>query len=231
MRIVRLHYLFNCDKLKKWVIQHGADSGTVLIMDPKTGAIRAMCSVPDFDPTNYTASSLETYNNRAIFTPYEPGSIFKPITMAIGIELGRIGPETTYNDTGRVTIRSYTISNSDNKAHGTQTMTSVLEKSLNTGTIFVSRKIGIGDFQRFVKLFGFGSKTGIELDRESAGNIRALDEKDNEIYLATASFGQGITVTPIQITTAFGALANGGSLMQPYIVDEIIRLKASDKPK
>ncbi|MBI4250549.1 penicillin-binding protein 2 [Candidatus Uhrbacteria bacterium] len=222
LTIDRTVQIVACDRLKAWVGKHQADGGTVIILDPKTGAIIAMCSVPDFDPDNYRDYALSSYNNPAIFTPYEPGSIFKPITMAIGIELGLVDPNTMYTDTGSVTLNSFTIKNSDNKAHGKQTMTDVLNKSLNTGVIFVARKIGIERFRNFVKDFGFGSLTGIEMDTEVPGNISSLQEK-REIYLATASFGQGITVTPLQIAAAYGALANGGDLMQPYIVDEIVK--------
>lgn len=222
LTIDRTVQIVACDRLSAWVAKHQADGGTVIILNPKTGALIAMCSVPDFDPENYQEYALRTYNNPAIFAPYEPGSIFKPITMAIGIELGLVDPNTVYTDTGAVTLNSFTIKNSDYKAHGKQTMTDVLNKSLNTGVIFVAKKIGIERFRQYVKDFGFGSLTGIEMDAEVPGNISSLQEK-REIYLATASFGQGITVTPLQIAVAFGALANGGNLMQPYIVDEIIK--------
>lgn len=222
LTIDRTIQIVTCDRLSAWVAKHQADGGTVIILNPKTGALIAMCSVPDFNPDNYRNYALQTYNNPAIFTPYEPGSIFKPLTMAIGIELGLVDPNTTYNDTGAVMLNSFTIRNSDNKAHGKQTMTDVLNKSLNTGVIFVAKKIGIERFQKYVKDFGFGNLTGIEMDTEVSGNISSLKEK-REIYLATAAFGQGITVTPLQMAAAYGALANGGNLMQPYIVDEIIK--------
>lgn len=222
LTIDRTVQIVACDRLMSWVAKHEADGGTVIILNPKTGALLAMCSVPDFDPENYREHTLRSYNNPAIFSPYEPGSIFKPITMAIGIELGLVDPNTVYTDTGSVTLNSFTIKNSDYKAHGKQTMTDVLNKSLNTGVIFVAKKIGIERFRSYVRDFGFGSLTGIEMDTEVPGTISSLQEK-REIYLATASFGQGITVTPLQIASAFGALANGGNLMQPYIVDEIIK--------
>lgn len=233
LTIDRTIQLFACDRLSRWVAQHGADGGTVVIMNPQTGGLYAMCSVPDFDPETYSKQDVKQYPNPAIFTPYEPGSIFKPFTMAIGLDLEKISPTTTYEDTGEVKIGSFTIKNSDNKAYGKQTMMEVLDKSLNTGVIFIARKVGIESFRNYVKKFGFGTRTGIELDREVEGTISALKEKQ-EIYMATASFGQGITVTPLQILTAYAALANGGKLMQPYIVDEIIKEDGSrhtTKPK
>lgn len=222
LTIDRTIQLVTCDRLKAWVLQHGADGGSVIIMDPKTGAILAMCATPDYDPEEYSKSPVEAYANPAIFHPYEPGSIFKPITMAMGLDLGVVSPTTIYEDKGKLVINGFTIENSDRKVHGRQTMIEVLNESLNTGAIFVAKKVGLEKFRTYVKAFGFGTLTGIELDTEAAGNIKSLDET-REIYLATASFGQGITVTPLQIVTAFAALANGGNLMQPYIVDEIIK--------
>ncbi len=222
-----------CTKLKAWVAKHGADGGSVVIMNPQTGAIIAMCSTPDFDPTEYGKVPLSTLPNPAIFTPYEPGSIFKPLTVSIGIDLGKISPDSTYNDTGELVFGKYTIRNSDRKAHGVQTMTDVLDKSLNTGTAFIAKTVGLEDFRKYIKSYGFGAPTGIELDSEVGGNISSLDEKP-EIYLATASFGQGITMTPLQITSAFATIANGGVMMQPYIVDEVIKqdgTKVQTEPK
>ena len=234
LTIDRTVQLVTCDRLKAWVLQHGADGGSVIIMDPKTGAILAMCSTPDYAPDEYGKFDIKTYNNPAIFTSYEPGSIFKPITMAIAIEMDKVSPTSTFEDTGEVKIGAFTIKNSDLKAYGRQTMTEVLNKSLNTGIIFAARKIGADAFRKYVKLFGFGDLSGIELDTESAGNINSLNNIKNEIYLATASFGQGLAVTPLQIANAYAALANGGTLMQPYIVDEIIKPDGTNvktKPK
>lgn len=212
---------FVCEKLKEAVEWHQADGGTVIVMEPSTGAILAMCSVPDFDPNKYNeVEDISVFNNPAIFYQYEPGSIFKAITMAAGLDLGKINPDTVYNDTGSVTIGGHTITNSDNKSYGWQTMTNILEKSLNTGAVFVARKIGVKDLLKYIENFNFGSISGIELQKEVAGDVSSLRKK-GEIYLATASFGQGISVTPLQIVSAFAAIANGGVLMKPYIVDEI----------
>lgn len=223
LTIDRTVQLMACDKLKKWVAKHGADGGSLIIQDPNTGAIRALCATPDFDPAKYGESTIRTFNNPAIFLPYEPGSVFKAFTMAIGLELEKVTPSTTYVDTGNVKIGPYTIKNSDGKAHGLQTMMDVLDESLNTGTIFVARKVGIEQFRKYVKAFGFGALTGIDLDTESSGTVNALDQKNSDIYIATSSFGQGITVTPLQLVTAYSALANGGKLMKPYVVDEIVK--------
>ena len=223
LTIDRTVQLMVCDKLKKWVVQHGADGGSLIIQDPSSGAIRAMCATPDFNPAKYGESNIRAFNNPTIFSPYEPGSVFKAFTMAIGLELEKVTPSTTYTDTGSVEIGSYTIRNSDGKAHGVQTMMDVLDESLNTGTIFVARKVGVEQFRKYMKAFGFGSITGIDLDTETSGDVSSLDQKKSDIYVATGSFGQGITVTPLQLITAYSALANGGKLMKPYIVDTIVK--------
>ncbi len=215
-----------CQKLDEAVSHYGADGGSVIIMDPNTGAILAMCSNPDFDPNDYReVPSMEAYNNETVFGAYEPGSIFKAITMAAALDQGKVTPETTYDDTGVVKIDKYEIKNSDHKGHGVVNMTFVLENSLNTGAIFAMRQIGPQMFGQYVKNFGFGEKTGIELEGESAGNIRNLteDKYNEDLNAATASFGQGLAVTPLQMVTAFGAIANGGVLMRPYLVKDLIR--------
>ena len=210
-----------CAAIQRAVEKHGAVSGSVVIMEPATGAVRAMCGSPNFDANNYAAAvNPSVYSNEAVSAAYEPGSVFKPITMAAALEAKAVTPDTTYEDTGEVRIGPNTIRNSDLKAHGVQTMTGVLQESLNTGAIFAMRKVGVENFRETVAEFGFGQLTGIELPNERAGDISTLAEK-NEIYAATASFGQGITVTPLQLTAAFGAIANRGRLMKPYIVQEV----------
>lgn len=212
-----------CEKLREAVRKHDADGGTVIIMEPDTGAILAMCSVPDYDPNKYgEVADVSVFNNPAIFFQYEPGSVFKAMTMAAAIDMGKVGPQTIFEDTGSVKIGSEEIKNSDLKAHGLQTMTEVLDESLNTGAVFAMRQMGAADFRRYVKLFGFGQESGVELFKEISGDISSLDKR-GEIYAATASFGQGIAVTPLQVVTAFATIANGGNLMKPYIIDEIKR--------
>ncbi len=210
-----------CSKLVETVQKHGADGGSVIIMNPADGTIMAMCAYPDYDPAAYNeVESINVFNNPAIFEAYEPGSIFKAITMAAALDSGAVTPATTYKDTGEVKIDVYTIKNSDEQAHGVQTMTEVLEKSLNTGVIFAMRETGRDMFQEYVNEFGFGDYTGVELDSEAPGDVSTLDEP-SEVYPATASFGQGITATPLQMVTAFAAIANGGTLYEPHIVDAI----------
>lgn len=218
-----------CNKLKESAMRHGADGGSVIVMEPNTGAIIAMCSWPDYDPNNYSdVESIETYNNPAIFDAYEPGSIFKAITIAAAIDVGKITPHTTYVDHGFDMIEGWDkpIKNADYETHGGHglvDMGTVLSKSLNTGTIFAMKKMGAKTLAEYVKKFGFGEKTGIELETEGVSTIaNLLRDKIRPIEAATASFGQGITVTPLQMITAYAALANGGILMKPYLVSEIV---------
>ncbi|MFA6908939.1 MAG: penicillin-binding protein 2 [Patescibacteria group bacterium] len=212
-----------CSALDEAVAKHGATGGSLVIMEPSTGKILALCGAPDFDPNAYNeVEDVNVFLNPATYDVYEPGSVFKPITMAAAMNEGKVTPTTTYDDTGNVKIGSYTIRNSDGKANGISTMTEVLEKSLNTGAIFAAEQIGEEKFEEYVKKFGFGEKTGIEIDSEQAGDISSLAEH-KEIYMATGSYGQGITVNTIQLLAAYGALANHGLLMKPYIVDEVMR--------
>ena len=214
---------FICKKLDEALEKYEADSGSVIVMNPKTGAILSMCGSPGFDPNEYgNVDDIAFYNNPAIFLAYEPGSIFKPITMAAGIDLGKVEPETTYVDTGEVKVGGFTIKNSDLKAHGEQNMIEVLKQSLNTGVIFVVDQTGKEHFQEYVKRFGFGEKTGIQLPSENPGNIEELLYHDGIIYSYTSSFGQGLTVTPLQMVRAFSAIANGGVLLAPYIIDRVV---------
>lgn len=210
-----------CTSLTEAVKKHGAQGGSVIIMDPTSGAIRALCNAPTFDSNKYfQVKNGGVFINAAVSSPYEPGSVFKAITMAAALNEKKVEPSTTYDDTGEVTIGPNTIRNSDNKAHGVQTMTNVLEESLNTGAIFAMRQISVKTFANYIRLFGFGDKLGIDLPHEQSGNVKSLNGK-SEIYSATASFGQGITVTPLQLVAAFGAIANRGKLMKPYVVQEV----------
>lgn len=215
-----------CGRLEKARREYGAKSASLILMDPNTGAIRAMCNTPDFDPNNYSqVSSTVYYNNHAVFTAYEPGSVFKTITMAAALNEGVVTPETTFFDSGsRAELCKTPIRNAMGRSYGLQNMSGVLENSINTAIVFVEEKMGKKKFIDYLNNFGFGIKQGIELDTESAGNISTLNLKKGDrvdCYAATASFGQGITVTPLQMATAYSAVVNGGKLLKPYIVDEI----------
>ncbi|OHB20999.1 MAG: hypothetical protein A2913_01450 [Parcubacteria group bacterium RIFCSPLOWO2_01_FULL_40_65] len=210
------------EKLKELVDKWGASGGSVIIQDPKTGSILAMADYPYFDPNQYSAYSLEEFINQNIQIPFEPGSSFKPLTMAAGLDTGSVKPDTSYFDPGEIKVGSSTIRNYDLKSNGWQTMTNVLEKSINTGAIFAMRQTGHDKFLEYLERFQFGKKTDIDLAGEAAGDINNL-YTGREINFVTASFGQGISVTPLQLINAYSAIANGGKLMRPYMVEKIIK--------
>ena len=219
--------------LKNAVKKHGADGGKVVIEDVATGRILAMASTPTFNPNEYSKFNSKLFRNPIVSDNYEPGSVFKIITMSAGLDSGRVSPSTTYNDTGAVIANGFTIKNSDEKAYGQQTMTEVIDKSLNTGVIFVEKLLGHKLFQKYVRKFGFGEKTGITLPGEVGGNLSNL-KHNRDVNYFTASFGQGIAVTPLQLVMAYGAIANKGRLLKPIIVDTIINpngQKIITKPK
>ncbi|MDD3498705.1 MAG: penicillin-binding protein 2 [Candidatus Moranbacteria bacterium] len=209
--------------LKEAVERHKADNGSIIVQDPKTGKILAMANYPNFDPNEFNKTEdISVFVNASVSSPYEVGSVFKTFTLAAGIDAGVISPDTVYTDTGVVSEAGYNIKNSDLKAYGKQTMTDVLEKSLNTGVIFVEKLLGNERFADYVRRFGFGDSTGIELPGESKGNIRNLENYRRTIQFFTASYGQGITATPLQLVNAYSAIANDGMLMKPRIVERIV---------
>ncbi|MCX6780301.1 MAG: penicillin-binding protein 2 [Candidatus Magasanikbacteria bacterium] len=210
-----------CSLLQKGLDEYRAKSASLIMMNPKTGAILAMCSLPDFNPNDYSqVKDIRQYNNTAIFTPYEPGSVFKPITMSAGVDLGLVSPNTTFTDPCVRVYGGYPIRNALNKCYGVQTMTQVLENSINTGMMFVADKLGHERLADYAKKYGFGQKTGIELSPESSADISSLD-RNGQIYAAVGSFGQGLTATPIQLAAAYSAIANQGLMPKPYIVSEV----------
>ena len=199
-----------------------ASEGSIIVMDPKNGNILAMASSPSFDANNYSAvSDKNLFINPATLKRYEPGSVFKPITMAIGIETGAVTPETKYYNTGSVQVADRTISNAlSDKILGWQTMTTVLEQSLNTGAVFVQQKVPKDIFLKYLKNFGVDSKTGIDIPEMSGDLSQLLSGRD--VNYATAAFGQGVAVTPMELIRSLSVIANGGKLIQPRLVAKII---------
>ncbi len=216
--------------LKEAVDGFSADSGTAIVMDPKTGKILALANRPSFNPNEFSQTEdISVFSNPAVSQPYECGSVFKAITVAIGLDDGKISPDTTYVDTGVVKEAGYEIRNSDLKANGLQTMTQVLEKSLNTGVIYIEKLVGNKVFSEYAKRFGLGEKSNIEIPGEVPGNIKNLNNPRITINFFTAAFGQGISITPIQLVSAYAALANKGILMKPQIIEEIRRSDGSSE--
>ncbi len=211
-----------CTALQEAADKHHAKKGSIIVMDPKTGAILALCNVPNYDPNKYNeVEDIAVFENDVVTDQYEPGSIFKTVTMSAGVDAKKVTPYTTYQDNGEVKIGKYSIRNSDRKAHGTTDMRTVLEKSLNVGTTFIEQQLGHDLWEQYVTAFGFGKKTGIELSAENVGDITAVHKK-KDIYGATTSYGQGLTVTPIQMIQAVGAIANDGKMMKPHLIDKVV---------
>lgn len=206
--------------LKKAAKDFEIRGGQIIVEDPQTGEIKAMAVWPEYDPNNYKEFEVSSFINPTIQLLFEPGSVFKAITMAAALDLGKITPETTYVDKGYVKIGGRTIYNYGRRTWGKRTMTEVLEKSINTGAVFAESQISHQDFLNYIKKFGFFEKTGIDLAGEIFSENKEL-KKGYEVNFATASFGQGIEITPIQLVRAYGAIANGGKLMEPFVVKEI----------
>lgn len=212
--------LQSCSTLKKWVEKMAADDGTAIVLEPFSGQIIAMCTYPDFDLNNYgQVESGNIYVNKAVGESYEPGSVFKSLTLAAAIDTEAITPETRYTDEGFIKFGPDIIKNAKDKKYGNVNMTEVLENSINTGAIFAALKTGKETFKKYVEKFGFGSLTNIDLPHEAKGDLKSLDS-NKDIYTATASYGQGIMTTPLQMIMAYGALVNGGMLIKPQIILE-----------
>ena len=205
------------------------ESGLALVLEPKTGKILAAASEPSFDPNEYSEVKDYARFRMPLFdSQFELGSVMKPITMASALDAGVVTPTTTYTDLGKLSFGRYTISNFDLQARGVQTMSQVIEKSLNTGAVFAEQQLGNDQFRSYLDRFGFGKKTGIDFPNEVAGDLSNL-AAGRDIEYATASFGQGIAVTPIQLAAAVGAIANRGVLMKPYLVERIISPSGSEE--
>lgn len=207
--------------LDEVVASTGASGGSVIVEDPQTGKILAMGGTSNFDPNNYGASPIANFLNSNVQAIYEPGSIFKVFTMAAGIDAGKITPNTAYNDSGFIKIGTTKLTNYDFKTHGPYgpgtTMTTVIEHSINTGAIFAENQTGNATFLAYMKKFGLDGKSGVDLPGEVAGSLRTLTPKASQITFDTAAYGQAVATTPVELINAISAIANGGTLMRPYI--------------
>ncbi|MDP3661727.1 MAG: penicillin-binding protein 2 [bacterium] len=192
-----------------------------IVMNPNTGEIIAMAAVPSFDLNNFQKEKdWRVFVNPLIENVYEFGSIMKPLTMAAGIDIGAVTPETTYDDKGFQELNGKTFYNFDKKARGRVSMQEVLNQSLNTGAAFVALKMGTDQFAQYLLSFGIGDETGVDLPNEASGLVDNL-KSPRQIEYATASFGQGVATTPIAMTRALSALANKGELPNPHIATRL----------
>ncbi|HYM14068.1 MAG TPA: penicillin-binding protein 2 [Dehalococcoidia bacterium] len=212
------------NELDAQIAKTGALGGSIIVMDPHTGEVLAMASRPGFklSQLNLNTANPLLFRNRAVTDVYEPGSVFKTLTSAAAIDLGLVTPQSTYVDTGAAVIGTSVIRNWDYSVNGRTTVTQILQRSLNTGAVWMSGLLGPDNFYHYVKQFGIGTATGIGLGGEPDGLVRTnQDPAWSPVDLADNSFGQGIAATPLQVITAISSLANGGKLMRPYIVKEM----------
>jgi cell division protein FtsI/penicillin-binding protein 2 len=201
------------------IARTGADGGTVLVLDPRTGAVLALANLPAFDPNTYATAPLSAFDDPAVSAQYDPGSVMKAITMATALDVGAITPETAFDDTGTVTVAGVTLHNWSSIPWGTETMTDVLAHSANVGAVWAAERVGAQRFAEYQARFGFGTPTGVDLPSEAAGQVpHPTDPGAAELTMAEQSFGESIGVTPLQLAAAYGALANDGVLLRPYVI-------------
>lgn len=218
-------------EVKASMEKYGAKAASAVVMDPATGGILAMASFPSYDPSKYFNYPKEYFKNPVVADQYEPGSTFKVLVMAAALNEDLVEPDTRCDECfGPISIGGFVIRTWNNKYFPDTTLKDVIVHSDNTGMVFVGRKLGLDKFYSYIEKFGFGQQTGIDLQDESSPDIRP--KKDwREIDLATASFGQGIAVTEIQMLRAVATIANGGNLMEPHVVKEIKDEKGSFEVK
>ena len=216
-----LQYLVE-KKLNKGVDQFEAKAGSVTVMDPKTGAILAMASTPSYDPQEYAKYNPRLFLNPVVTDAFEPGSIFKVLVIAAALDAEAIEKDTICDICdGPLKIDKYTINTWDEKYRPNSNMTDIIVHSDNVGMVFIGQKLGLNKFLNYFKNFGLTQKTNIDLQDEVAPGVKS-DKKWTYVDLATASFGQGFVATSIQLVQAVAAIANGGELIQPHVVESVV---------
>lgn len=213
--------------LDRSIDEYGAESGTIVVTDPRNGDVLAMATTPRMDLNNYLEYlgqyTNETPFNRAVSQAYEPGSVFKVLTMAAGLDSGAVTPDTSFLDTGVFEIGGIYIYNWNGGAWGPQDMTGCLQHSLNVCMAWIASKTGAKDFYDYMDAFGIGHLSGIDLAGENPGRLKVPGDGDwYDADLGTNSFGQGVAATPLQMAAATGALANDGMMMAPRVVRSIV---------
>ena len=214
--------------LDESLVEYGAENGTIIVMDPRNGEILAMASTPRMDLNNYS-DYFDLYDNgsqynRAIGMAYEPGSVIKVLTMAAALDTGTVAPETTYVDTGMIEVGGITIRNWNRDSWGQQNMVGCLQHSLNVCMAWISSQMGMQNFYGYMERFGFGHPTGIDLSGEAMGRLKVPGDTDwYPVDLGTNAFGQGVTVTPLQMLMSVSAVANGGKMVTPHVLSSMLR--------
>ena len=214
-------------ELERSVQEYQAEGGTIIVMDPRTFEILALASLPNYDPGRYNDFyGLEPppFEDPAVSKQYEPGSVFKVLTVAAALDAGLVTPETTYYDQGWIEVGGLVVVNASRQAYGERTVADVLVHSLNVGTAWLSAKMGPDIFYRYLQKFGIGQVTGVGLAGEVAGQLLLPQdyERWHDSNLGVNSFGQGLAVTPLQMIAAVAAVANDGERLRPHIVSRRI---------
>lgn len=215
-------------KLLQGMELYKAKHGCVITADPSSMQIIGLACLPDYDNNQYYQFGEEYFKNPAISEVYEPGSIFKPLIMAAALEEKKIKPDDFYQEDGPVDITGYRIQTWNNKYEGKISMTRILEKSSNVGMVYVGEKLGNNNIYTYLRKYGFGQLTGIDLQGETTGYLK---QKNSwyPIDYATVTFGQGISVTPIQMIRAFSSLVNGGKLIRPTVVEKFVTAEGKEE--
>jgi cell division protein FtsI (penicillin-binding protein 3) len=220
----RIQYLVET-QLKEAVESKMARGGIAMVMDPRTGEILAMAQEPGFNPNIFSKTSLESKKNRAIADAFDPGSTFKPVVASAALEEGVIKEgDKIFCENGCYKVANRVIHEAQKKKHGMLTFREVLKYSSNIGSAKIGQKLGKEKFYEYIKNFGFGSKTGVDLPGEASGILRPV-QKWTTVDAATIAFGQGVSVTAVQLISAFSSIANKGVLMKPYIVKGMVDQK------
>lgn len=232
------------EALKVGLERSKATKGSIIVLDPNTGAIKAMANLPTYDPAKYydvKDDAYEKFQNRIVSSPYEAGSVIKTLTMASGINEGVVNKDSQFKNTGSVTVADATIKNVEQDVNGTRSMTDVLKYSLNTGVVYVLSQLGGGSineqartklYDYFAGKYGFGTQTGIEQTGEVEGTIfRPNSEQGNNVRYSNMAFGQGMDVTMTQVASAFSSAINGGNYYQPHLVEGMLKEDGSISSK
>jgi cell division protein FtsI/penicillin-binding protein 2 len=211
------------------VQKYQAESGSLVIMEPATGRIVAWADVPSYNANQFATTPTAQFIDPIVSNLYEPGSVMKVVTLGGALDDHAITPDTRFNETGVAVVGGVAIRNWDNRAHGNVTMTQVLENSLNVGAVKAQQLEGAAPFYQYLQRFGIGAATGVDVAAETAEPLRDL-AKWKPIELATASFGQGIDTTPIEMLAAVNVVATGGNLVWPHVVDQVIDANGTRHP-
>jgi cell division protein FtsI/penicillin-binding protein 2 len=211
------------------VQKYQAESGSLIIMEPNTGRIVAWADVPSYNANQFATTPTAQFIDPIVSSLYEPGSVMKVVTLCGALDDHAITPDTRFNETGVAVVGGVAIHNWDNRAHGNVTMIQVLQNSLNVGAIKAQQMEGAAPFYQYMQKFGIGSPTGVDVASETAEPLRDL-ARWKPVELATASYGQGVDTTPIEMLAAVNVVATGGNLVWPHVVDQVIEDNGTRHP-